>query len=221
MSIKASDVKELREMTGAGMMDCKKALVEADGNVAKAAELLREQGIAKTAKKAGRITAEGLVDSYIHGGRIGAIVEVNTETDFVAKNEDFKKFVQDICMQVVASNPKYVTRDEVPEEQVNHEKEILLHQAMNENNPKMDAEKSKMIAEKKVEGRLNKFYEEICLLDQPFIKEPGKKVGDVLKELIAKIGENIVIRRFQRFEVGEGLEKRTEDFAAEVAEQMK
>ena len=220
MAIKASDVKELREMSGAGMMDCKKALVECDGNLEKAAEYLREQGLAKTAKKAGRITAEGLVESYIHGGRIGAIVEVNSETDFVAKNEEFKAFVKDICMQVAASNPKYVSRDEVPQDQVEHEKEILLNQAINEGNPNMDEEKAKMIAGKKVEGRLNKFFGEICLLEQPFIKDPDVTVEKVLKDKIAKIGENIVIRRFVRFEVGEGLEKRKDDFAAEVASQM-
>ena len=221
MEIKASDVKELRERSGAGMMDCKKALVETNGDIDKAAELLREQGLAKTAKKAGRITAEGLVDSYIHSGRIGAIVEVNSETDFVAKNEEFKQFVKDICMQVAASNPTYVSRDDVPADQVEHEKEILLHQALNEGNPNMDEEKAKMIASKKVEGRLNKFFAEICLLEQPFIKDPDTTVEKVLKDKIAKIGENIVIRRFVRFEVGEGLEKKNEAFAAEVASQMK
>lgn len=221
MTISASQVKELREITGAGMMDAKKALVECDGNMDKAIEFLREQGLAKTAKKAGRITAEGLVESYIHGGRIGVIVEVNSETDFVAKNEEFKKFVKDICMQVAAANPQYVSRNDVPAEQVEKEKEILLHQAINEANPNMDEEKKKMVAEKKVEGRLTKFFAEICLLEQPFIKDPDVTVEKVLKDLIAKIGENIVIRRFQRFEVGEGLEKRNDDFAAEVASQMK
>lgn len=220
MEIKASDVKELRERTGAGMMDCKKALVATEGNIEKAVELLREQGLAKTAKKAGRITSEGLVDSYIHSGRIGAIVEVNSETDFVAKNEEFKQFVKDICMQVAASNPTYVSRDDVPADQVEHEKEILLQQALNEGNPNMDEEKAKMIASKKVEGRLTKFFSDICLLEQPFIKDPDVTVEHVLKDKIAKIGENIVIRRFQRFEVGEGLEKKNEDFAAEVASQM-
>ncbi len=220
MAIKASDVKELRDMTGAGMMDCKKALVETDGDLDKAVEFLREQGLAKTAKKAGRITAEGLVDSYIHGGRIGAIVEVNSETDFVAKNEDFKDFVKDICMQVAAANPKYVSRDEVPAEEIEHEREILLQQAINEGNPNLDEEKQKMIASKKVEGRLNKHYAEICLLEQPFIKDPDVTIEELLKEKVAKIGENIVIRRFSRFEVGEGLEKREEDFAAEVASQI-
>ena len=220
MEIKASDVKELRERTGAGMMDCKKALVATEGNIEKAVELLREQGLAKTAKKAGRITSEGLVDSYIHSGRIGAIVEVNSETDFVAKNEEFKQFVKDSCMQVAASNPTYVSRDDVPAEQVEHEKEILLQQALNEGNPNMDEEKAKMIASKKVEGRLTKFFSDICLLEQPFIKDPDVTVEHVLKDKIAKIGENIVIRRFQRFEVGEGLEKKNEDFAAEVASQI-
>ena len=191
MAIKASDVKELRDMTGAGMMDCKKALVETDGDLDKAVEFLREQGLAKTAKKAGRITAEGLVDSYIHGGRIGAIVEVNSETDFVAKNEDFKDFVKDICMQVAAANPKYVSRDEVPVEEIEHEREILLQQAINEGNPNLDEEKQKMIASKKVEGRLNKHYAEICLLEQPFIKDPDVTIEELLKEKVSKI-ENIL-----------------------------
>ncbi len=221
MAISASDVKELRTRSGAGMMDCKKALVEAEGDLEKAAILLREKGLAGAAKKANRITAEGLVESYIHGGRIGVLVEVNSETDFVAKNEEFQVFVKDIAMQIAASNPKYVSRADVPEEEVEKEKEILIHQAMNENEgKKMDEAKSKMIAEKKVEGRLNKFYGDICLLEQPFIKDPDTTVETLLKNLIAKIGENISIRRFARFEVGEGLEKREENFAEEVAKQM-
>lgn len=221
MAIKASMVKELRDMTGAGMMDAKKALEETNGDMEKAKELLREKGLAASAKKAGRIAAEGLVDAYIHGGRIATIVEVNTETDFVAKNEEFIQFVRDIAMQVASSSPKYVSRDEVPEEEVEKEREILIHQAMNENAEKgMDPERSKDIAHKKVEGRLNKFYEDICLLDQPFIKDPSMTVQTLLTNLIAKIGENIKIRRFERFEVGEGLEKREEDFAEEVSKQI-
>ena len=221
MAISAAMVKELREQTGAGMMDCKKVLVDADGDMKKAAELLREKGLAGAAKKANRIASEGVVVSYIHGSRIASLVEINSETDFVAKNEDFKTFAKDIAMQVAASNPKYVRREEVPAEVVEQEKEVLIRQAMNENEANgMDEAKSKMIAEKKVEGRLNKFYEEICLLEQPFIKEPSRKVQDLLTDLIAKIGENIQIRRFTRYEVGEGLEKREENFADEVAKQM-
>lgn len=214
MAITAALIKELREKTGAGMMDCKKALQETDGNMDKAIDFLREKGLASAAKKSSRIASEGIVEAYIHGGRIGVLVEVNSETDFVAKNEDFKSFVKDVAMQIAAVNPKYVTRDEVPEEELQHEREVLTEQARGENKPEH-------IIEKMVEGRLEKFYEEIVLLDQNFIKDPDKKVGDLLNDLIAKIGENIKIRRFVRYEVGEGLEKREEDFAAEVAAQIK
>ena len=214
MSISASQVKELRERTGAGMLDCKNALVETDGNIEKAVDLLREKGLSKAAKKSSRIAAEGLVDSYIHGGRIGVLIEVNTETDFVAKNDEFKGFVRDMAMQVAASNPRYVSIEDVPTEEVEREREVLVHQVINEGKPEH-------VAEKIVEGRLGKFYEEICLLEQPFIKDPSVKVKDLLNEKISKIGENIKIRRFVRFEVGEGLEKREEDFAEEVAKQMK
>lgn len=221
MAITAAMVKELRDKTGAGMMDAKKALQEANENMEKAMEILREKGLAGVSKKSGRLASEGLVEAYIHGGRIAAIVEVNSETDFVAKNDEFKQFVKDIAMQVAASAPKYVSSDEVPASEVEKEREFLIHQAMNENAAKgMDAEKSKMIAEKKVEGRMSKFYEEICLLDQAFIKDPSITVQTLLNNLISKIGENIKIRRFSRFEVGEGLEKKEEDFAEEVAKQM-
>ncbi|QQK07684.1 translation elongation factor Ts [Miniphocaeibacter halophilus] len=221
MAITATMVKELRDKTGAGMMDAKKALQEANEDMEKAMEILREKGLAGASKKAGRIASEGLVEAYIHGGRIAALVEVNSETDFVAKNEEFKQFVKDIAMQVAASSPKYVSREDVPAEEVAKEKEFLIHQAMNENAAKgMDPEKSKMIAEKKVEGRMGKFYEEICLLDQAYIKDPSINVQTLLNNLISKIGENIKIRRFVRYEVGEGLEKREEDFAEEVAKQM-
>lgn len=221
MDIKASDVKALREKTGAGMMDCKKALMENEGNVDKAVDWLREKGIAGATKKAGRIASEGLVDSYIHGGRIGVLVEVNSETDFVAKNEEFKRFVRDMAMQVAASNPQYISREDVPEEEVAHEKEVQMQLALNENKAKkLPEDKAKMIAEKMVTGRMDKFYEQICLLDQPFIKDPSVKVQSLLTDLIAKIGENIRVRRFVRYEVGEGLEKREEGFAEEVAKQM-
>lgn len=213
MSISASLVKELREITGAGMLDCKNALVKTEGNIEKAIDLLREKGLASAAKKAGRIASEGLVEAYIHSGRIGVIVEVNSETDFVAKTDEFKSFVKDLAMQVAAANPKYVSREEVSEEEIAHEKEVLKAQAMNEGKPAH-------IAEKMVEGRMEKFYERICLLDQAFIKDPDKKVKELLSEKIAKIGENLKIRRFARFEVGEGLEKKEENFAEEVAKQM-
>ena len=213
MKISASLIKELREKTGAGMMDCKKALAETDGNMDKAFDYLREKGLSSVAKKSSRITSEGLVDSYIHGGRIGVLIEVNSETDFVAKNDEFKRFVRDMAMQVAAVNPKYISREEVPEEELAHEKEVLTEQARREGKPEK-------IIEKMVEGRLEKFYEEIVLLDQKFIKDSDKKVKDILNDLIAKIGENIKIRRFVRFEVGEGLEKKNEDFAEEVAKQM-
>ena len=213
MAITAALVKELREKSGAGMMDCKKALTETNGDMDKAIDFLREKGLASVAKKSSRIASEGLVDSYIHGGRIGVLVEVNSETDFVAKNEEFKSFVRDIAMQIAAVAPKYVSREEVPAEEVEHERKILTEQARGENKPEH-------IIEKMVEGRLEKFYEEISLLDQDFIKDPDKKIQDILNDLIAKIGENIKIRRFVRFEVGEGLEKREEDFAEEVAKQI-
>ncbi len=213
MSISASTVKELRERTGAGMMDCKNALVETNGDIEKAIDYLREKGLSKAAKKAGRVAAEGLVDSYIHGGRIGVLIEVNSETDFVAKNEEFKNFVRDMAMQVAAANPKYVSREEVSEEEIAREKEVLTHQAMNEGKPEH-------IAAKMVEGRIEKYFEQICLLDQNFIKDPDVKIKDLLNEKITKIGENIQIRRFVRFEVGEGIEKKVEDFAAEVAKQI-
>jgi len=215
MEISASMVKELRERTGAGMMDCKKALVDANGDAEKAVELLRERGLAKAAKKAGRIATEGIVDAYIHGGgRIGVLVEVNIETDFAAKNEEFRAFVKDIAMQIAAMNPQYVRREEVPQEVIDREKEILKTQAMNEGKPEH-------IAEKMVAGRIEKFFNEVCLLEQPFIKDNDKTVEEVLKEKIALIGENINIRRFARFELGEGLEKKNENFAEEVAKQLK
>lgn len=208
--ITASMVKELRESTGCGMMDCKKALQETGGDMEKAKEYLREKGLAAAAKKAGRITAEGLVDSYIHGnGRIGVLVEVNCETDFVAKTDEFKQFVRDIAMQVAASKPEYVSREEVPDEVIEKEKRILTAQAKNEGKPEK-------IIEKMVQGRLEKYFKEICLLEQPFIKNPDISVKQLLTEKIAKIGENITIRRFVRFELGEGIEKKKDNFAEEV-----
>lgn len=212
--VTAEMVKQLRERTGAGMMDCKKALTETNGDTEKAIEFLREKGLAAAAKKAGRIAAEGLVDAYIHGdGRIGVLLEVNIETDFAAKNEDFKKFVKDVAMQIAAARPEYIRREEVPADAVEKEKEILKAQALNEGKPEK-------IVEKMVEGRIDKFYKEICLLEQPFIKDPDKTIQQLLTERIAAIGENISIRRFVRFERGEGLAKKEENFAEEVAKQI-
>lgn len=213
MAISSALIKELREVSGAGMLDCKKALDETNGDIEKAIDLLREKGLSQAAKKSGRIASEGVVEAYIHGGRIGVIVEVNTETDFVAKNEDFRAFVKDVAMQIAASNPKYVSREEVQQDDIEREREVLTQQALNEGKPAN-------IVEKMVEGRIDKFYKEICLLEQPFIKDPDTTVEKLLAEKIAKIGENIKIRRFTRYEVGEGIEKKQEDFAEEVAKQM-
>lgn len=213
--ITAELVKELRERTGAGMMDCKKALTNTDGDMEKAIEFLREKGLAAAAKKSGRIAAEGIVESYIHGdGRVGVLVEVNIETDFAAKNAEFKALVKDIAMQIAASKPLYVRKEEVPADEVEKEKEILKAQALNEGKPEK-------IVEKMVEGRIEKFYKEICLLEQPFIKDPDKTVQQLVTEKIATIGENINVRRFVRFERGEGIEKKEENFAEEVAKQIK
>ncbi|MBU4438074.1 MAG: translation elongation factor Ts [Firmicutes bacterium] len=207
-------VKELRAKSGAGMMDCKKALVETDGIIEDAMVLLREKGLAATNKKAGRVAAEGIVESYIHmGGKIGVLVEVNCETDFVAKNEGFKNFVKDVAMHIAAANPLYVTKEEVPTEELEKEKEILRAQALNEGKPEK-------IVDKMVEGRVSKYYKEICLLEQPFVKNPDLTIEDLVKEQIMTIGENVKIRRFARFQMGEGLEKKEENFAEEVAKQL-
>ena len=212
--ITAAMVKELRERTGAGMMDCKKALAQCDGDMEKAIDFLREKGLAAAAKKEGRIAAEGLVESYIHGGgRIGVLVEVNCETDFVARGEEFKQFVRDIAMQIAAANPQYLTKEDVPAEVIQHEKDILRAQALNEGKPEK-------IVEKMVEGRIEKFYKEVCLMEQAFIKDPDTTIQALVLEKTAKIGERIVIRRFTRYELGEGIEKRQEDFAAEVMKEI-
>ena len=214
-NISAQMVKELRQRSGAGMMDCKKALVETNGDMEAALKYLKEKGLAAAAKKAGRIAAEGLVDAYIHaGGRIGVLVEINCETDFVAKTDEFQEFVRDIAMHIAAANPQYVPREEVPESIINQEKEIFKAAALNEGKPEH-------IVDKIVEGRIDKYLSEICLLEQPFVKDPDLTVQQVLHDKIAKIGENISIRRFTRFERGEGIEKRQEDFAAEVMSQIK
>ena len=212
--ITAEQVRELRELTGAGMMECKRVLEETNGDKEKASELLRERGVVKAAKKAGRIAAEGLVESYIHGdGRIGVLVEVNIETDFAAKNPEFREFVKDIAMQIAATKPEYIKREEVPTEVIEKEKEIIKAQALNEGKPEAAIEKI-------VTGRIDKFFAETCLLEQDFIKDPDKTVQQVLTEKIANIGENITIRRFVRFERGEGIAKKEENFAEEVMKQI-
>ncbi len=213
-AITASMVKELREMTSAGMLDCKKALEEKDGNMDEAVKLLREKGLAKAAKKSDRIAAEGIVASYVHGGRVGVIVEINSETDFVAKNAEFQEFAKDVAMQIAASNPKFVAREEVPTADLEAEQEILRNQALNEGKPAN-------IVDKMVVGRVEKYYKEVCLLEQSFIKNPDITIQDLLNEKMSKIGEKLSIRRFSRFEVGEGIEKKTENFAEEVAKQIK
>lgn len=208
--ITAALVKELRERTGAGMMDCKKALTETAGDIEKAIDFLREKGLAAAAKKAGRVAAEGLVEAYIHaGGRIGVLVEVNCETDFVAKTDAFRTLAKDIAMHIAAANPTYLKREEVPMSELEHEKEVLAEQARNEGKPEK-------IIEKMVSGRIEKYYKEVCLLDQSFVKDPDKSISDLITESIAKIGENISVRRFSRYHLGEGIEKKETDFAAEV-----
>jgi elongation factor Ts len=215
VEITAGLVKELRERTGAGMMDCKKALVDTCGDIEKAIDELRTKGLAKAAKKAGRVASEGVVVSYIHGkGRIGVLVEVNCETDFVGNTEEFRKLAYDIAMQVAASNPDYLSREEVPADVIDREKEVLKAQALEEGKPEK-------IIEKMVEGRIEKFYKEHCLLEQAYIKDPDKTVQQLIHESVAKIGENISVRRFTRYEVGEGIEKEQGDFAAEVMAQIK
>lgn len=215
MAISAAQVKELREKTGAGMMDCKKVLTEADGDMEKAIELLREKGLSKAEKKADRVAAEGVVESYIHaGGRIGVLVEINCETDFVGKTDEFRSFAKDIAMQIAALNPRHVRREEISEEELGKERQVLRNQALQEGKPEH-------IVDKMVEGRLDKFFEQVCLLEQPFIKDSDKTVDELVKEKIAKIGENISIRRFVRYELGEGLEKREDDFVQEVMSQVK
>lgn len=211
MSISMADIKSLRQRTGAGILDCKKALSESGGDVDGAIDWLRKKGIAKAAKKAGRAATEGLVHSYIHaGGKIGVLVEINCETDFAAMNDKFKEFVQDIAMHIAAAGPEYVRREDVPAEAYEKEKAIQLAKTIEEGKPAH-------IAEKIVLGRMNKFYEDVCLLEQKYIKDDKKTVQQFLEGTVAVIGENIQIRRFARFALGEGLAKKEEDFAAEVA----
>ncbi len=213
--ISASAVKNLRERTGAGMMECKKALTEAGGDEEKAITILRERNKSLAVKKGERITAEGLVESYIHmGGRIGVLVEVNCETDFVSRSDDFKNFVRDVALQICALDAQYITSDEIPADIIEKEREIAKSQALAD--PKMANKPDNVIANI-VEGRVGKFKAEITLLEQPFVKDQSVTVQELLKQIIAKTGENIRIRRFVRFKMGEGLEKKQDDFAAEVA----
>ena len=211
--VSASMVKELREKTGAGMMDCKKALAESGGDFGKAEEWLRKKGIAKAGSKEGRVAAEGLIGSYIHGGRIGVIVEVNCETDFVARNPDFQDLVKDVAMQIAAANPKYVRREEVATEQLEKEKEI--QRALLQQQGKPEAMWDKILV-----GKVEKYYEQVCLVDQLWVKDDKKKVGEMITERAAKIGEKVSVRRFVRYEVGEGIEKKKDDLAAEVAKTL-
>ena len=214
--VTAGMIKDLRERTGAGMADCKKALTEVGGDMEKAIDYLRAKGLAKAAKKAGREATEGLVVSYIHGGgRIGVLLEVNCETDFVARNEDFQGFTREVAMQIAAMGPQFVRKDEVPADAIAHEKTVLIAKAKED--PK-NASKPEQVLSKITEGQLSKWLKEICLLDQAWVKDPDKTIEQIQQELIAKIGENIKIRRFVRFELGEGLEKKAkDDFATEVA----
>lgn len=214
MSITAEMVKDLRERTSAGMMDCKKALVEADGDMEKAIEILRKKGLSQAAKKAGRVAAEGAVGSYIHaGGKIGVLVEVNCETDFVARTDEFQDLVRDIAMHIAAAEPRFVHRDEVTEEVLDTERRIAREQALEQGKPEN-------VVDRIVEGKISKYYGEAVLLEQPFVKDPDKTIQQILHEKVAKIGENIQVRRFARFKLGEGIEKRSDDFAAEVAAQI-
>ncbi len=207
------DIVKLRKRTNCGMMDCKKALEACNGDIDKASEWLREKGMAKAAKKADRIAAEGLVSSYIHmGGKIGVLLEVNCETDFASKSEKFVQLCKDIAMHIAAVNPTYVRREEVAAEAVEHEKEVLKAQALNEGKPAN-------IVERMIEGRLKKFYEEVCLMEQPFVKNPDQTITDLINDAVLTIGEKITVRRFVRYEMGEGLEKRNDNFAEEVMSQ--
>ncbi len=213
--ITAAAVKQLREKTGAGMMECKNALVEAEGNEERAIEVLRKRGLASAKKRQGRIAAEGIVGSYIHmGGKVGVLVEVNCETDFVARGEEFQQLVKDIAMHIAAAEPRYVSRENVPLDALEKEKEIARAQAKND--PK-NANKPDHVIDKIVDGRLNKFYEETVLMDQPFVKDLAKTVGELVTEKVAKTGEKITVRRFTRYKMGEGLERRDDDFGGEVA----
>ncbi|HXT22506.1 MAG TPA: translation elongation factor Ts [Thermoanaerobaculia bacterium] len=213
MSVTPQMVKELRERTGAGMMDCKNALLESQGDIEQAIDALRKKGLASAAKKAGRVTAEGAVGSYIHaGGKIGVLVEVNCETDFVARTDEFQSLVRDIAMHIAAADPRFVRREEVTEDVLARERAVQREKTLAEGKPEK-------VVDKIVEGRMEKFFAEQVLLEQPFVKDPDKTVGDLITAKVAKIGENVQVRRFSRFKLGEGIEKKASDFAAEVAAQ--
>jgi len=213
MTVTTDMIKELRERTGAGMADCKKALVECEASIDKAIDYLRKKGLAKAAKKAGRIATEGLVNSYIHGnGRIGVLLETNCETDFVARNPDFVAFGKEVAMQIAAMNPLFVSVEEIPADLVEKERGIRRETASQGGKPAQ-------VVDKIVDGQIGKWMKEICLLDQPWVKDDSKTIRDLQQELVAKLGENIKVRRFARFELGEGLEKKQENFAEEVARQ--
>ena len=215
MAFTAADVKNLREMTGVGMMDCKKALTACEGDMDKAMDYLREKSLAASAKKAARIAAEGIVSSYVTDDhKVGAIVEVNCETDFVANTDRFRALVHDVAMHIAAAKPEYLDRADVPTANLEKEKEILRAQALNEGKPEK-------IVERMVEGRIEKYYKEVCLMEQPFVKDPDKTIKDLISDATVAIGEKISIRRFVRFERGEGIEKRQDNLAAEIAENMK
>jgi elongation factor Ts len=213
VAVNVKDIKDLRDRTNAGMNDCKKALEECGGDIDKAVDWLRAKGIASAAKKAGRIATEGAVHSYIHaGGRIGVLLEVNCETDFVAMGDAFKNLVADLGLHIAAAAPRFLTKEEVPADVLANEKEVQKQRVMEEGKPAA-------VAERIVEGRIGKFYEDICLLEQKFVKDDSKTIRELVAETAAKCGENVRIRRFVRFELGEGLEKKSDDFAAEVAAQ--
>jgi elongation factor Ts len=215
-SVTPAAIKALREKTGAGMMECKSALAEAEGNEEKAIDVLRKRGLATATKKAGRVAAEGLVDAYIHaGGKIGVLLEVNCESDFVARSEEFRAFVHDLAMHITAAEPRFTTKEEVPAEVIEKEREIALEQARSD--PK-NANKPQQVLDKIIEGRLSKFYQETCLMEQPFVKDQNITIADLVRQMIQKTGENIRVRRFTRFKMGEGLEKRSGDLGAEVQE---
>ena len=215
MAFTSKDVMELRQRTGVGMMDCKKALVETDGDMEKAIDYLREKGIASAAKKQGRIASQGIVDSYIHmNGKIGVLLEVNCETDFVAMSPVFKELVHNIAMHIAAAAPTYVTKEEVPAAELEKEREILIAQAKNEPNPKPDA-----IIHKMVDGRIQKYYKDVCLMEQVYVRDSSKTISQLVTEAIASIGEKITVRRFVRYQMGEGLQKRENNFAEEVMAQ--
>jgi elongation factor Ts len=212
--ISAAQVKELREKTGVGMMDCKKALAECQGNVDQAVDYLRKKGLTKAGEREHRIATEGIVASYIHrDGRIGVLLEVNCETDFASRSQDFREFVQNVALQVTSMKPLYIKQEDVPEEVIRYEKEVAKELARNEGKPEK-------ILDGIAEGRVKKYLKEICLLEQEYFRDPQYTIGQLLGELVAKIGEKVSIRRFTRYEVGEGMEKKSQDFAAEVMQEI-